>query len=203
MALPVTLPCVLLFQITSSVRHGCGRPTAAPGVGWWLDNLVTGMGWNWQNMWLAPILWTRDWPFPAHDQNLKHQKHDLKGKKGHETEPSIPLITTSYVEASIWRASVCLPVKTVSITKPEKHFSAHTGAKPALMWTIKFSVPENVAVCYILQCNFPLIQVNGSALSCFSDLRRQMFRPGLISNVIWNVISNCLSQSGLELNLSF
>ena len=30
-----------------------------------------------------------------------------------------------------------------------------------------------------------------------------MFRPGLISNVIWNVISNCLSQSGFELNLSF
>ena len=135
--------------------------------------------------------------------NPQTPKTRHKRQEGHETEPSIPLITTSYVEAPIWRASVCLAVKTVSITKPEKHFSAHTGAKPALMWTIKFSVPENEAVCNILQCNFPLIQVNGSALSCFSDLRRQMFRPGLISNVIWNVISNCLSQSGLELNLSF
>ena len=54
-----------------------------------------------------------------------------------------------------------------------------------------------------LQYNFPLIQVNESALSCFSDLRRQMFRRELISNVIWIVISNCLSQSGFGLNLSF
>ena len=84
--LPMTLPCVLLFQITSSVRHGCGRPTAAPRGGWWLDNLVTGMGWNWQNRWLAPILWTRDWPFPAHDQNLKRQKHgSKKARRGRET----------------------------------------------------------------------------------------------------------------------
>ena len=30
-----------------------------------------------------------------------------------------------------------------------------------------------------------------------------MFRPGLISNVIWNVISNCLSHSGFELNFCF
>ena len=49
-----------------------------------------------------------------------------------------------------------------------------------------------------------LIQVNESALSCFPDLRRQMFRRGLISNVIWNVISNCLSQmiSRVDLRLS-
>ena len=62
---------------------------------------------------------------------------------------------------------------------------------------------ENVLFYIALHCKLPLIQVNESALSCFSDLRRRMFRPGLISNVIWNVISNCLSQSGFELNLSF
>ena len=28
-----------------------------------------------------------------------------------------------------------------------------------------------------------------------------MFRPGLISNMIWKVISNCLSQSGFELKV--
>ena len=100
--MPMTLACVPLFQITSSLRHGCGRPTAAPQGGCWLDNLVTGMGWNWQNRWLAPILWTRDWPFPAHDQNLKRQKHEPPKRQeggGKETEPWIPLITTSYVEA--------------------------------------------------------------------------------------------------------
>ena len=86
-----------------------------------------------------------------------------------------------------------------------------TGAEPAcaaLMWTIKFLALENALYYNVLyhttlNCKFPLIQVNESALSCFSDLRRQIFRPGLISNVISNVISNCLSQSGLELNLSF
>ena len=53
------------------------------------------MGWNWQSEWLAPILWTRDWSFPARDQNLKHQKHDApKTRRGSETKPSIPIITT-------------------------------------------------------------------------------------------------------------
>ena len=99
--LSMTLACVLLFQITSSVRHGCRRPTAAPRGGWWLDNLVTGMGWNWQNRWLAPILWTRDWPFPAQCSGSKSEK----GKKG-DRDGAVDPIDYQFL---CWRSSSASP----------------------------------------------------------------------------------------------
>ena len=105
-------------------------------------------------------------------------------------------------------ASVCRAVKTVLITKPEKH--SHCSQPWCELQC--FSPPDTVlqfTSTYIIICMMllSLIQVNESALSCFPDLRRQMFRWGLISNVIWNVISNCLSQMisrfDLRLSLSF
>ena len=112
-------------------------------------------------------------------------------------------------------ASVCRAVKTVLITKPEKHSHCSQPLNQrALPWCELqcFSAPDTVlqfTSMYIIICMMllSLIQVNESALSCFPDLRRQMFRRGLISNVIWNVISNCLSQMisrfDLRLSLSF
>ena len=136
--LSMTLACVLLFQITSSVRHGCRRPTAAPRGGWWLDNLVTGMGWNWQNRWLAPILWTRDWPFPAQCSGSKSEK---QVRRGIETEPSIPLITSSYVEGP-HLPRLRLPSCENSLDHETwKTLTLLTAAKPAcvaLMWAAMF-----------------------------------------------------------------
>ena len=152
--MPMTLACVPLFQITSSLRHGCGRPTAAPQGGCWLDNLVTGMGWNWQNRWLAPILWTRDWPFPAHDQNLKRQKHEPPKRQegGGRRSPGSHWLQLPMLKLLICFAPICLAVKTVLITKPKKHHKTarlFSSQVLNLMWTMKFSSARE---CTFLHC---------------------------------------------------